>query len=401
MKHTPVNLRPRDASALEAAVDYALSSFERLRNAAQLLDQPLTGLNVLELGPGIEFGAQLLLASAGANVSLADPYLAIWDENFHPDFYRSLASRYQGPRSQLDIVIAEGSYRSSNLTLLTEPAENMASIGSGAIDLICSYAVLEHVYDIAAVAAEMARVSAPGAAGLHVIDLRDHRNFSRPLEHLLVSDKHHLALASSVGFEFGNRVRASEFVAHFERSGLEVSKLSCAVPADEAYITGFMERVRNSPSPYKFWPKDDLEKVVIEVKTRRLDRYDSYHRFSLASGYLDVIAALKQAASASIEADPETLSTRLDAGRLGQEQGHAWKWKGVELPKGDSSEMPTNSNLRLFEDNVELGPAHCLHSDIRESGAGRFSHWGDYLIFSTSDNSDPRSNGRAYKIVTL
>lgn len=65
------------------------------------------------------------------------------------------------------------------------------------------------------------------------------------------------------------------------------------------------------------------------------------------------------------------------------------------------------STARLFEhdnDTVmrELGPAHSVHTDIGSLGRGRFSHWGnesgsvEALFFSTSDNSDPRSNGRTY-----
>ena len=36
----------------------------------------------------------------------------------------------------------------------------------------------------------------------------------------------------------------------------------------------------------------------------------------------------------------------------------------------------------------------------RKDGKGRYSHWGARsLWFSTSDNSDPRTNGREYKVV--
>lgn len=55
------------------------------------------------------------------------------------------------------------------------------------------------------------------------------------------------------------------------------------------------------------------------------------------------------------------------------------------------------STLRIFEDGVELGPAHSLHRDIRELGEGRFSHWHTNLYFSASDNTDPRTNGRTYQ----
>jgi pectate lyase len=46
-----------------------------------------------------------------------------------------------------------------------------------------------------------------------------------------------------------------------------------------------------------------------------------------------------------------------------------------------------------------MGPAHSFHQEIRESGRGRFSHWGTDLLFSTSDNSDPNTNGRSYQAI--
>jgi hypothetical protein len=54
------------------------------------------------------------------------------------------------------------------------------------------------------------------------------------------------------------------------------------------------------------------------------------------------------------------------------------------------------SNLELRENGLLLGAAHSAHQDIRSQGGGRFSHWYDYLYFSTSDGTDPRVNGRAY-----
>ncbi len=35
---------------------------------------------------------------------------------------------------------------------------------------------------------------------------------------------------------------------------------------------------------------------------------------------------------------------------------------------------------------------------MRSLGGGRYSHWGTHLFFTTSDNSDPRSNGRRYTV---
>jgi hypothetical protein len=46
-----------------------------------------------------------------------------------------------------------------------------------------------------------------------------------------------------------------------------------------------------------------------------------------------------------------------------------------------------------------MGSPHSLHVDIMKDGRGRYSHWGTSMIFSTSDNTNPNSNGRTYVAV--
>lgn len=75
-----------------------------------------------------------------------------------------------------------------------------------------------------------------------------------------------------------------------------------------------------------------------------------------------------------------------------------WRNPVWTLENGDSESSPQESNLLLFENGTQLGPAHSTHSDIRSKGAGAYSHWGGALYFSTSDNTDPRTNGRSYSI---
>jgi len=66
----------------------------------------------------------------------------------------------------------------------------------------------------------------------------------------------------------------------------------------------------------------------------------------------------------------------------------------------DDGLNPTRSTLRIFENGVELNPAHSRHYDIQTLGGGRFSHWGDgsfvVVYFSASDNTNPKTNGRTY-----
>ena len=58
----------------------------------------------------------------------------------------------------------------------------------------------------------------------------------------------------------------------------------------------------------------------------------------------------------------------------------------------------TSSQLLLYENGNRLGPAHAQHDRIREVGRGAYSHWGRTVIFSSSDGTDPRTNGRRYSL---
>lgn len=75
----------------------------------------------------------------------------------------------------------------------------------------------------------------------------------------------------------------------------------------------------------------------------------------------------------------------------------------VNLPDlqggADCSSEPRRSILLLFEGDQMMGPAHSLHGDIRMLGEGRFSHWDSNLYFSTTDGTDPNTNGRGYTVV--
>ncbi len=74
---------------------------------------------------------------------------------------------------------------------------------------------------------------------------------------------------------------------------------------------------------------------------------------------------------------------------------HYWLFENLT----DSMKKPDRSRTELFENDTPLGPPHSLHDLIRDTGAGQFSHWGSDLYFSSSDNTDPRTNRRRYKVV--
>jgi len=62
----------------------------------------------------------------------------------------------------------------------------------------------------------------------------------------------------------------------------------------------------------------------------------------------------------------------------------------------DDDQNPKRSTLVLLEDGKPFGKPHSLHKEIREIGKGKYSHYQSWVFMSTSDNSDPRSNGKKY-----
>ncbi len=64
--------------------------------------------------------------------------------------------------------------------------------------------------------------------------------------------------------------------------------------------------------------------------------------------------------------------------------------------QADSNSDHMRSQVMVYEDGKPLGIAHSVHENIRNLGGGRFSHWGEQLVFSASDNSDPNTNGKTY-----
>ncbi len=89
----------------------------------------------------------------------------------------------------------------------------------------------------------------------------------------------------------------------------------------------------------------------------------------------------------------------LEVNKISGTEGKAYYYPLPDMAESaDSSDAPIRSALVLLEDGKALSHSHSLHDDIRKQGGGRYSHWQDGILFASSDNSDPRSNGRRYSI---
>jgi len=80
--------------------------------------------------------------------------------------------------------------------------------------------------------------------------------------------------------------------------------------------------------------------------------------------------------------------------------GNCW-WAPLEefADLADDDEHAYRSPLLLFEDDELIVESHTSHRSIADIGRGRFSHWTSMLFFSSSDNSNPNTNGRRYRVV--
>ena len=64
-----------------------------------------------------------------------------------------------------------------------------------------------------------------------------------------------------------------------------------------------------------------------------------------------------------------------------------------------SGDFDSDGRMLLRENGILLSDRPASYKEVSTSGEGRYSMWrGHTLVFSASDNSDPRSNGRDYEI---
>jgi hypothetical protein len=262
--------RRNERRCVTADVDYALEMARTHEDIARQAKIDLSQASILEIGPGLSFAPQLVFASHGARVTVADPYLAAWDDNYHPRFYEEFRARWAGPSSAIDIVLGAKGYPPSVIRRVVQPAEQLSGLRGQLFDLIISNAVLEHVSDLSSACRVFANLTRIGGANSHQIDFRDHLNPSRPLEFLIRSDMQFLIERTRHPSQ-GNRVRHSECIQIFGEAGFNVENTSPNCFAEDQYLSEFLPRLRISNSRYREWPVSDLRILGARFFLRRTD----------------------------------------------------------------------------------------------------------------------------------
>ena len=78
-------------------------------------------------------------------------------------------------------------------------------------------------------------------------------------------------------------------------------------------------------------------------------------------------------------------------------RGHMWQTSVPDLQDlSDKVGDDRRSTVFVFEDGRQLSHPHAVHDDIDKYGQGRFSHWGEEIFLSSSDQSDPNSGEHKY-----
>jgi SAM-dependent methyltransferase len=211
MQPTHHNPRKQFDEAVQYAIQITQVYLDQLTKRSIAVDT----LEYLEIGPGTDFAPQLVLAGLGARVTLADQYLAGWDADYHPSFYNSFLGKWSGPGTDaVKAVLDKGGYEGV-VRLVAEPAERMTSLTPDSFDFVQSNAVLEHVVDLQATIAELARVTRTGGIHAHQIDFRFHRNFDRPLDHLLMDSESYTKFRLEDRGNHGTTIRMPEMIELF------------------------------------------------------------------------------------------------------------------------------------------------------------------------------------------
>jgi SAM-dependent methyltransferase len=228
----PIRAR-RDRRAIDQGYDedknsvaYTRSVFDKHAGQARRVRE--IGGNVLELGPGGNVGVALLFLAAGAKSATCIDVLP-WSQTDLP-LYRQLVDDPAPYFERIDYRVPE--------------AIETTRLPDESFDIVHSHACLEHVWDPVVAVRQIARLLRPGGVTSHQIDLRDHRDFDRPLDFLRYSDW--VWRSAQSRRIYTNRWRRSDWVNAFQSAGLRILTAESTLTGDcsEATRAGFHPRFR-------------------------------------------------------------------------------------------------------------------------------------------------------------
>lgn len=205
------------------------------------------GARILEIGPGTNLGVGFIFS-----LTDADKYYGL-DIYMDPELFA--AAQYESIAYLLELAGGEQSLRNVGTVMTVNdgkvefakerleylyPRQSYdIPLPDGSLDYVFSHATLEHVADPEKTVRSIHRVLRKGGITAHQIDMRDHADFSKPLEFLKVDeqtwnkqweDPKHAAW-------YLNRWRLSDFKDVFQHAGFRILKLdiNAELPVEESF----------------------------------------------------------------------------------------------------------------------------------------------------------------------
>lgn len=266
-----INAIKQDCSpeAIEAAARHGLMvGKDHLQKIADWVKRSPRGLDVLELGPGPDFGSTLTMAAMGARIAVADRWLPSWDREYHAAVYRRLAALITEQLPGADVTpiqrLVEANAHLPEVVRTFPDAETLTEAPDQGFDLIISNAVYEHIVDVVAATQRVFDVLRPGGLSVQQVDLRDHRNFDEPLEYLLMTPQQELAWLRETHHHQGCQRRRADYEAAFDRAGFEILSAWIDTRAEPDYLAGFLPRLRACEGArFQYAPPSELEDLGI------------------------------------------------------------------------------------------------------------------------------------------
>jgi SAM-dependent methyltransferase len=207
---------------------YVRGLFQKHSAAIAKLGGRIDG-RALEIGPGGNLGVALLMAAAGAeHVDCIDT--TPWSTGAPKALYEELGATNMSKveyRAPVDI--------------------HKSGLPDASYDVIYSHACFEHFQDPHRAILEIARMLKVGGFTSHQVDLRDHRDFSHPLDHLRYSDLMWRLASSNRGCG-GNRWRLADYERVFAAAGFRLdAEVTSSQPVTQEQARHFHRQFRDRP----------------------------------------------------------------------------------------------------------------------------------------------------------
>lgn len=217
--------RGRDGAIAAEYFEAVAADYEVIaRESGACAERMFAGKHVLEIGPGDTRAMALLAKLEGAIAWEGFDAFDIQsrDARYVDEIYDAILAKRGETRRARDVL--EGCRMHTSLDALVR--------GGARFDLVISRAVLEHVRDLDALFATVARVVRDDAVLVHKVDLRSHGlEHAHALDFLRFSERTWRAMSSHV--DLPNRARLGTYAELAERANLRTAWMATTHVIDE------------------------------------------------------------------------------------------------------------------------------------------------------------------------